>query len=623
MINLANELKDNKYYLEVINEYVEKERSTSSSFRPEEIQKRLLTNYGFDIPRLVRIPKSKGVDLRDIYVFNEDDSFALKVINKILCKNLNHIINDNVFSYRKGVRCFNAAEKIQEGLCSSNVVAAKVDISNFFLSINKDKIIKSINEIVEDSYGRELLNKVFDISSYEYKGEICNQYLGIMPGSALSSFFANYILKDVDEEIEKMCHVYARYSDDILILSESNEELLRVIGNLKTMLIDYGLIIKDSKTKFYKKDEVIEFLGLKITKECIDISDDTFKSTKKLIKKICDRQRKEDSLRGKRKSEVSLRHTINLINTTMYKGILRDVNEHKGGRARYIFGSVTTDKTLKEIDFYTKDRLRFVYRGKNNNAYNSIITNDYLEGLGWKSMVQLYNLYKIDLDIYKNEVDLLNYKLQRKIEYQPKYRLTDDSKVDGIIIANSFSDLYYELIDNKGEFVFNSIIVKPEDIEFNLETKEIYFEMSRDKRIVIYSGREFLINEFKIALNSRILICKIKNNVLSSLLDRDKNILLELYIKACYKDDYSFKSSNRVTDKIKFFRNYKLNQVFSYYDSEFLEVEIPYKIRYNRFLSYVFFHLNSGILWDEVNYFRNFIKIKNNVVSLILKREWL
>ena len=108
-------------------------------------------------------------------------------------------------------------------------------------------------------------NKVLD-------GEqIINEWKSLIPGCALSSFFANYSLSECDryfESQDKHC-IYARYSDDIVIITRNKEDADKYILKIESYLEDCGLKLNKNKFKqFWIKNSLenqVEFLGLRIT----------------------------------------------------------------------------------------------------------------------------------------------------------------------------------------------------------------------------------------------------------------------------------------------------------------------------------------------------------------------
>ena len=62
---------------------------------------------------------------------------------------------------------------------------------------------------------------------------------------------------------------------------------------------------------------------------------------------------------------------------------------------------------MREIDLYTKERLRYVVTGRNNKANFKKVSEEDFRNFGWVSLVQLYHLYKKDFDYYCEVISLL------------------------------------------------------------------------------------------------------------------------------------------------------------------------------------------------------------------------
>ena len=112
-------------------------------------------------------------------------------------------------------------------------------------------------------------------------GKIKHVYKGIAQGFAVSPFFANYILQDVDEEISKLNVLYKRYSDDILILGPDYEQAKAI---LYRKLAEKGLTINPKKVTPIDASTEFTFLGFKIRGSEITFSADTVKRLKKTIR---------------------------------------------------------------------------------------------------------------------------------------------------------------------------------------------------------------------------------------------------------------------------------------------------------------------------------------------------
>ena len=75
-----------------------------------------------------------------------------------------------------------------------------------------------------------------------WKGQEIQEWKALIPGCALGSFFANYTLKECDDYFENKNSVYARYSDDIIVLEDSKEELQKAVEAYTKRDRRYGLV---------------------------------------------------------------------------------------------------------------------------------------------------------------------------------------------------------------------------------------------------------------------------------------------------------------------------------------------------------------------------------------------
>ena len=620
MINLMSALEVNSNYLTVLQEMRKKHKKIDSSMTLNELKAEIANGYNWQPPNLVKIPKPDGIKTRDIFIFNDDNSLVQKVINKILTDNFGHLVSDSVFSYKKGVRTFNAAKHIQSYLKSEEYVGVKVDIHNYFMSVNKETIDSALNELIEDEDGLNLIKSLLSSNAYYYKNELQHEHLGIMPGCAISSFLANYLLRDVDAYLERMCIAYARYSDDLLLFCKNDNELEEVMKRLAILLSSKGLILNPNKISKVNSWDKIEFLGLEITKDYIDISKETFVKLKKTVKKICDISRQKQEKSKSNCSSFYLEQAIKKLNKVLYKSIIRTTMEHKAGRITYAFGNVTRVDTLLELDFYIKDSLRYVFTGRHNKANSRIMPTEKLEALGYVPIINLYNLYKMDKDIFYNEIDLLNVKKEilprMYVDYNSKVDI--DTNYEPMIFRGSFNNLFTTVLDY-GYFIINGRPIYAEGLDIDLEKRTIKFGNT-----VFVEGNQIVIEEVHCKINNKFYRIMLEDCKVSDLEDRSPSILLNKYLQASYTADYSEKVRRVVSGATvhKLFRDYAINEIANNYDMKRLDINIPYLIRYTKFMCYLYCHIVSGILWEDIDYSKEFIKYKEGNVYIILRKNW-
>lgn len=614
-MNLMKELQDKNYYTKTVESYVNKNRTLNLNLTVSDLIGKITNNYQWSTPRLSKIPKPNG-GTRDVIMFNELDSFYLRLLNIIFQERYSNKISPSVFSYKKGVRCYDAARYVQQNLRQNNLVGVKVDISNYFQSVDTNVITKAIDTLVGDKEGRELLYRLYAINKVIYKNEEQECYLGIMPGSALSSFMANYLLTDIDKQLLNSSEIYARYSDDIVIFNTTQERLENNVRQLKLSLANYDLTIKDTKVKYFKHNDVIDFLGLDITKKYIDVNDTTYDNTKKFIKLIC----KKYKLKAEKIKKVNriplVKRAIKEINTSLFKSMLTDSNEHKGGRIQYILSNITRTDKLKELDFYILDSLRWIYTCNHSTSAVKLLNTKVLESYGFKSLVQIYHLNKMDVDICKNELSILLNKTEESefnpIELTPKHLSLPLQRAD-----LTFSELYYSMMKTNSYFYYNGLKVKPELLTFDLEKRRI--RIIHDTIV----SNDKIIKPFYCNINGKDFQLDLRGNKLSNMNDTDVNNLFRLYLSASYKEDYSYDCAELYSKyNINFpFRTYPLDKLYFYYTSNVLRPELSRYKRVATFMSYLYFHLMTNNLWDDLDYDKSFIKFRQNEFSLVLKKS--
>ena len=358
--------------------------------------------YDWSIPRKLMLAKHGTRKKRVVYVHSLEDRYLLGVIYRALnylCKDL---VSDRCFSYKKAVSTSTAIKYVLNNKGTAEY-GVKLDIHAYFNSVSKEKVTAMLDELFTGGF-KLSMQKLLLTDKVSYKGQIIDEYKALIPGCALGSFFANYTLRECDQYFDDNGILYARYSDDIIIMGNSNEELCGHIDVVKKYLAEYGLIINESKYKWFAPSDEVEFLGLKITQTGdIDISDKGRQKIKRQIHRWCRKGRIEIE----KGNDTFERQASKILHRLNYKNFICYIDhDNTFGWCHYAFRYITAIDTLKELDFYVKDTLRAMKTGKHNKANARVLNDDELRELGWVSLVELYNIYKFDFDYYCEIIEL-------------------------------------------------------------------------------------------------------------------------------------------------------------------------------------------------------------------------
>jgi hypothetical protein len=88
-----------------------------------------------------------------------------------------------------------------------------------------------------------------------------NEKRGAMAGTSMSTFFANVYLMNLDKHFQDLGVIYARYSDDIIIMDKNLDNLQKNIAYIHRVINDYGLIINSDKEEMFLPQTPWHFLG--------------------------------------------------------------------------------------------------------------------------------------------------------------------------------------------------------------------------------------------------------------------------------------------------------------------------------------------------------------------------
>lgn len=417
-MSLIGELSKQQYWDDTLDRMLRKSNLTneqqlelillnSTDFRTTFINQVTQGKYKWSIPRKVLLSKIGTKKKRTVYMYSIQDRYILGVLYRVFSSYYSEKVSSNCYSYKRGTNTLKAIEYLKSDKEIVVKYGVKLDIHAYFNSVNRDYLSQVIKEISNNEPEIEkLLRDTYFNDNVVYGGKEIIEYKSLIPGAAFSSFLANYCLRDIDEEIaDRLGLTYARYSDDILYFAESKEKLHEALDIISIKLNQLGLTINESKYEWIEPGEEVDFLGLKLKANgVIDISDNSFKKFKKKIKHSCRVGRNEIERLGKDPYKVA-KNIIGRYNYRVYKCFIQDAG--KFGWAYYAFRYINTIETVRQIDFYLKDRLRQMITGVNNSSNIRKVSDDSLSELGYISMVEMYKRFKEDFDYYCDTVDLL------------------------------------------------------------------------------------------------------------------------------------------------------------------------------------------------------------------------
>lgn len=399
MDSLIYKITDKKIWIEYL-EFKKKQASFTNNEVNElekyiqdkkylDIANKIVDNkYTFSIPEKHLINKINKESKRVVYNYNKDENMILKVVSYLVTQKYDKKYPNNLYSFRRKINTKDAIKKLANTKEICKLYGYKVDISNYFNSVNVDILLDKMKVFFKDdlvlfSFLKELLlnNKV------NFNGNIIEENKGIMAGVPISSFLANIYLQDIDEYFCNNQVLYIRYSDDIILFSEK-ENITKYVDKLNELIEKNKLKLNKEKIKYITPGDKWEFLGFCYNDGIIDISDIAKIKIKGKIKRSC-RKLRRWMLKKNASKERAISAVIRKFNNKFYT---KD-NTSELTWCLWYFPVINTSNSLKEIDNYMQNSLRYIVTGKyTKKNYN--LRYEELKKLGYRSLVNEYYKFK-------------------------------------------------------------------------------------------------------------------------------------------------------------------------------------------------------------------------------------
>lgn len=350
-------------------------------------------NLVFDYPEKKIITKIGSSKKRTVYSYSSDETWMLKLLTYLLFK-YDDRMSDACYSFRRHRSVRQALDSIKKipNLAERHVL--KVDIRDYFNSIDVDLLINDLKEVIDDD--PEVVSFLVGLLKQDrcmFRGEIIEENRGAMAGVPLASFFANIYLTEMDGFFLARGIPYYRYSDDIIVFCDSREELDRAYEMILSFLKKRKLEINPDKVMITGPHESWEFLGIRFVEGQFDLSEVTIMKMKAKIR------RKARALwrwrsRKNRSFEQAARKMIQHFDYRLYD--MTGTNAFNW--TRWYFPVITVSDGLHEIDECMVRYLRYLYSGRHYKG-NYAIEYEKLKRLGYTSLVNEYYTWKKDNEL--------------------------------------------------------------------------------------------------------------------------------------------------------------------------------------------------------------------------------
>jgi RNA-directed DNA polymerase len=182
----------------------------------------------------VTIPKPNGGE-RKLGIPTYMDRLIQQAISQELTKMYDADFSEHSYGFRAQKNAHQALQKAREYINEGYSHVVDLDLAQFFDRVNHDYLMNELSRKISDKRVLKLIHKILRADIQE-KGQSTPSKQGVPQGGPLSPLLSNIILDKLDKELEKRCHRFVRYADDISIYVKSKRAGERIMESISTYI---------------------------------------------------------------------------------------------------------------------------------------------------------------------------------------------------------------------------------------------------------------------------------------------------------------------------------------------------------------------------------------------------
>mgnify|MGYP004701124587 FL=1 len=195
----------------------------------------------------VTILKSEPGKFRELGIPTVIDRLVQQAVLQVLNLYYDTTFSTSSYGFRPFRDCKDAVLHCIRQTDVGKVWAVDVDLEKFFDTVNHSRLIRKLSTRIKDPRVISLIHRMLK-SGIDTGNGVVDSTVGLMQGGPLSPLLANIYLDELDKELEKRGHSFARYADDLIVLCSSKRAAERTLRSL-TKLLEGRMFLKVNQAK--------------------------------------------------------------------------------------------------------------------------------------------------------------------------------------------------------------------------------------------------------------------------------------------------------------------------------------------------------------------------------------
>lgn len=339
-----------------------KEQLLNGSYQPQAVKR-------------VEIPKADGRK-RKLGIPTVVDRFIQQAVAQVLSRQWEPTFHKHSYGFRPGRSAHQAVRHAQQLMVGGRQWVVDIDLASLFDRVNHDKLMHRLREKVWEKPLLYLIKRYLK-APVQVGNQTSKSIEGVPQGGPLSPLLANIVLNELDWELDKRGHSFARYADDCQIYVSSQRAGERVMSRVQHFIERSLRLMVNNEKSAVDKAWNRKFLGFSFSRRpghALKVSDKALEKLKDTVRGLCRRTRG---------------HSIGRVIADLKKSLL-------GWRA--YFGIAEVKGLLQDTDKWIRRKLRcYLWKQWGRKGYRMLRRLGVDRQLAWNTAKSAHGPWRLSM----------------------------------------------------------------------------------------------------------------------------------------------------------------------------------------------------------------------------------